>query len=67
MTTLDERLARDDIVIMDGGVSTEIQLQGVGMDSKVWSGVAHMEHPDVVRKVHEGGVSLMRTSLRISK
>ena len=53
MTTLDERLARDDIVIMDGGVSTEIQLQGVGMDSKVWSGVAHMEHPDVVRKVHE--------------
>ncbi len=53
MTTIGERLARGDIVIMDGGVSTEIQRQGVAMDPKVWSGIAHMEHPDVVRKVHE--------------
>ena len=53
MTTLDERLAGGGLVIMDGGVSTEIQKQGVGMDSTVWSGVAHMEHPDIVRQVHE--------------
>ena len=53
VTTLDERLARDDIVIIDGGVSTEIQRRGVGMDAKVWSGEAHMARPDIVREVHE--------------
>ena len=53
VTTLSKRLARGDVVFMDGGVSTEIQRQGVAMDSKVWSGIAHMEHPDIVRKVHE--------------
>ena len=53
VTTLSERLSRGDVVIMDGGVSTEIQRQGVAMDSKVWSGIAHLEHGDVVREVHE--------------
>ena len=53
MTTLDERLARGDVIVMDGGVSTEIQLRGVAMDSRVWSGAAHHDHPDVARRVHE--------------
>ena len=53
VTTLSERLADGNVVIMDGGVSTEIQRQGVAMDSKVWSGIAHLEHGDVVREVHE--------------
>jgi homocysteine S-methyltransferase len=53
MTTLKDRLARGDIILMDGGVSTEIEKQGVAMDSTVWSGVAHVTHPDVARKVHE--------------
>ena len=53
MATLSERLARGDVVIMDGGVSTEIQKQGGTMDARVWSGAAHMEHPDITRRVHE--------------
>lgn len=53
MATIGERLAQGGVVIMDGGVSTEIQKQGVAMDSQVWSGVAHVEHPDIARRVHE--------------
>ena len=53
MATIGERLVQGGIIIMDGGVSTEIQKQGVAMDSKVWSGIAHVEHPDIARQVHE--------------
>ena len=53
MTILGDRLARGDIILMDGGVSTEIQKQGVDMDSTVWSGIAHVTHPDITREVHE--------------
>jgi methionine synthase I (cobalamin-dependent) len=53
MNALSESLARGDIVVMDGGVSTQIERHGISMDAKVWSGTAHMSHPDVVREVHE--------------
>lgn len=53
MSDLRERISRGEILIMDGGVSTEIERKGVSMDAKVWSGVAHKTHPEVVRQVHE--------------
>jgi S-methylmethionine-dependent homocysteine/selenocysteine methylase len=53
MNTLNECLAHGDVVIMDGGVSTEIQQRGVALDSHVWSGTAHRDHPDIARRVHE--------------
>jgi homocysteine S-methyltransferase len=53
MTSLSERLQNNEIILLDGGVSTEIQRRGVAMDSAVWSGIAHKTHPDVVREVHE--------------
>ncbi len=53
MTTLDERLRQDSVVIMDGGTGTEIQRRGYGMDERVWCGIAHMSEPDGVRGVHE--------------
>ena len=53
MSSLTEHLKNNEIIILDGGVSTEIQLRGVSMDKNVWSGVAHMLHPEVVLKVHE--------------
>ncbi len=40
MTSLDERLARGEVILMDGGVSTEIQKHGVTMDKQIWSGTA---------------------------
>lgn len=53
MTSLSERLKNNEIVLLDGGVSTEIQQQGVALDTEVWSGIAHKTHPDAVRQVHE--------------
>ena len=53
MTSLSERLKNDEIILLDGAISTEIQKRGVAMDSDVWSGIAHKTHPDVVRQVHE--------------
>jgi len=53
MTSLSERLKNDEIILLDGAVSTEIQKRGVAMDSDVWSGVAHKTHPEIVRQVHE--------------
>ena len=53
MTPLFERLNDNEIILLDGGVSTEIQKRGVAMDSDVWSGLAHKTHPQVVLQVHE--------------
>ena len=53
MTSLFERLNDNEIILLDGGVSTEIQKRGVAMDSDVWSGLAHKTHPQVVLQVHE--------------
>ena len=53
MTSLFERLNDNEIILLDGGVSTEIQKRGVAMDSDVWSGLAHKTHRQVVLQVHE--------------
>jgi homocysteine S-methyltransferase len=50
---LDERLARGDVVILDGGTGTELERRGVPMDVQAWSATAIVSHPDVVRGVHE--------------
>ncbi len=53
MMSLQERLTSEKTVIMDGGVSTEMERKGLAMDGDVWSGTAHLSHPDLVREVHE--------------
>ena len=53
MTTLEERLTNGQTVIMDGGVSTEMERKGLAMNGDVWSGAAHIDHADLVREVHE--------------
>ncbi len=53
MTTLEERLAEEKIILLDGGVSTEMERKGLAMDGSVWSGIAHVVNPDLVREVHE--------------
>jgi S-methylmethionine-dependent homocysteine/selenocysteine methylase len=50
---LGARLERGDVIVMDGGVSTAMEEKGLPMDAEVWSGTAHMSHPDLVRAVHE--------------
>ena len=44
-------------MLIDGGTGSEIERQGVEMNEMSWCGIAHMEHPDVVRKVHESYIA----------
>ncbi|MGD8351302.1 MAG: homocysteine S-methyltransferase family protein [Gammaproteobacteria bacterium] len=53
MTSLTERLENKEILLLDGGVSTEIRRRGVALDENVWSGLTTKTHPDQVREVHE--------------
>jgi S-methylmethionine-dependent homocysteine/selenocysteine methylase len=46
------KLAAGGVVILDGGTGTEIQRQGVVMDSEVWCAMANLTHADAVRSVH---------------
>ena len=41
------------VILLDGGISSEIQKRGVKMDSEVWSGIAHRLSPEIVCRVHE--------------
>ena len=50
---LHERLARGDVVILDGATGTELERRGVPMDGQAWSATATLTHPEVVRRVHE--------------
>ncbi len=53
MTTLQERLDHKEIIILDGGIGTELQRCGVPMDDMVWCATAMKTHPETVREVHE--------------
>jgi S-methylmethionine-dependent homocysteine/selenocysteine methylase len=53
MTSLQQRLARGDVVILDGGTGTELQRRGAPMHGDAWSAAAMATHPEVVRAVHE--------------
>jgi S-methylmethionine-dependent homocysteine/selenocysteine methylase len=47
------RLAAGDVIVLDGGMGTELQARGVPMDDEAWSGVANLEYGDTVREIHE--------------
>jgi homocysteine S-methyltransferase len=50
---LEGRLARGDVIVIDGGMGTELQARGVQMDEEAWSAVANVSHEEVVREIHE--------------
>src|SRR5262249_13544875 len=47
------RLADGELVIIDGGMGSQLQAEGVPMDDVAWSARANLEQPDVVQHVHE--------------
>jgi S-methylmethionine-dependent homocysteine/selenocysteine methylase len=53
LVTWQEKLERNEIVLIDGGTGSELQRRGVPMSGAAWSGVAVHTHPNVVREVHE--------------
>jgi methionine synthase I (cobalamin-dependent) len=50
---LDDRLSRQEIIVLDGAVGSEIARMGGAMDSAAWCAVANRTHPGIVRRVHE--------------
>ena len=46
------RLADGELVIIDGGMGSQLQAEGVPMDHVAWSARANLEQPDVVQRVH---------------
>ena len=53
MASLGECLNNNKVLLLDGGVSTEIRRRGVALDKNVWSGLTTKTHPDEVREVHQ--------------
>lgn len=53
MSSLSDHLNNNEVLLLDGGVSTEIRRRGVALDKNVWSGLTTKTHPDQVREVHE--------------
>jgi S-methylmethionine-dependent homocysteine/selenocysteine methylase len=50
---LDRRLGAGALIVLDGGMGTEIQARGVPMDGEAWSAIANITHADIVRAIHE--------------
>ena len=48
---LKTKLQKNEIIILDGGIGTELERRGVPMNIAVWSGAAVKTHPDTVRQV----------------
>lgn len=54
---LDQKLADGDLIILDGGIGSEIERLGGKMHSAAWCGVANWTDPDIVSRVHESYLS----------
>jgi S-methylmethionine-dependent homocysteine/selenocysteine methylase len=50
---LSGRLAAGEVVIIDGGMGSQLQAEGVAMDDTAWSARANLDQPDAVQRVHE--------------
>lgn len=53
MPTLQERIERGDVIILDGATGTELERRGAPLHNVAWSAAALLTHPDTVREVHE--------------
>ena len=50
---LDNKIARGDVIVLDGATGTEIKRLGGKMDSAAWCAVANITSPEKVQNVHE--------------
>ena len=52
MSTLHDRIAAGQLVLIDGATGTDIERRGVPMTEGAWCGASAYTHPDDVRAVH---------------
>jgi methionine synthase I (cobalamin-dependent) len=46
-------LAMNRVVVVDGGMGSELEARGARMDHEAWCGLANLEDPGLVREIHE--------------
>ncbi len=52
MKTIRERLAEENVILLDGAFGTELARQGFSVDSELWSAAAIFKQPELVRQIH---------------
>ncbi len=57
VSALHDRLARDEVVIIDGATGTELERNGVPMVQGAWCGASTLTHPEVLQAVHESHIA----------
>jgi len=56
LEALNERLRAGGVLILDGGMGSELQARGVPMDRAAWSALANLDHTGVVQQIHEDNI-----------
>ena len=63
---LEERMARREVILLDGAIGTRLQSMGVPMSGLAWAAAALETHPFTVRRMHEeyiaAGVDIITTN-----
>ena len=59
-----QRLAAQDVIVLDGAFATELEARGFSVNDALWSAKALFERPDLVRDVHSTICVRGRMSLR---
>jgi len=63
---LEPLLDRSDVVLLDGGLATELEARGFDLDDDLWSARFLLEKPEAIRRVHldylEAGADCIVTS-----
>lgn len=52
MNVIAQRLAAQDVIVLDGAFATELEARGFSVNDALWSAKALFERPDLVRDVH---------------
>ena len=52
LNVIEERLAVQDVIVLDGAFATELEARGFSVNDALWSAKALFERPDLVREVH---------------
>lgn len=56
-STIETRLQRGDIVLLDGGIGTELEKRGAAMDPQAWCGPATLDNVEILQGVHRDYIS----------
>jgi len=43
----------DAVLVIDGGIGSELEARGAPMDNEAWCALANLDAPDLVREIHE--------------